>query len=91
MRRNDLDYPERILFNPELIDIEDLMVPITTIVSCIHPQSTQLFDLRLHGCSISSQECLTIALNEKFSHVTKLDLSCNPIGFEGLYYLVNGN
>jgi hypothetical protein len=44
----------------------------------------------MHGCSISSQECLLLATDDKFKLVEKLDLSGNPIGFEGLYYLIHG-
>jgi hypothetical protein len=44
----------------------------------------------MHGCSISSQECLLLATDDKFKLVEKLDLSSNPIGFEGLYYLIHG-
>ena len=36
-KREDLQYDERVQFCPTLIDIEDFMISMKTVVDCIYP------------------------------------------------------
>ena len=48
-----------------------------------------MLHLDLVNCGIVPQECAKISCSDKVINLCKLDLSCNPIGFQGLCKLLN--
>lgn len=52
-------------------------------------ESTILRELKLQDIDIVPQECLKLAMDPRVEELTHLDLSCNPISFQGLSNLLD--
>ena len=48
-----------------------------------------MLELKLVNCGIVPQECIRISSSDQVIDLCNLDLSCNPIGFQGLCNLLN--
>ena len=72
---------------PIKIKIENVQIGAQSIIDTV--LSTNVLDLKLMNCGIVPQECMRLASDMQVSNLRNLDLSYNPIGFQGLCNLLN--
>ena len=71
------------------IDFFNVILPFRRIEEALTKGQSSLLELRLSSCKIITQECVTIASSPIARHLRSLDLSCNPIKFQGLLNLLD--
>lgn len=68
------------------VDFFNILFPFKMMESSL---TSTLLELRLSSCKILTQECLQIASSPIAQNLRSLDLSCNPIKFQGLLNLLD--
>ena len=72
-----------------VFEVEGEVIPIQFLSDSFNQYLSRIFELSLVSCYITTNDCKTIATSYVFKFLTKLDLSNNNIGTEGLLNLTD--